>query len=211
MRKTIFLPRTAHLARLVGCHLRDTQPELSLTEKELLCLELAGLCHDLGHGPFSHLWEHFYHQGAKDRGLKPQWTVSSTIPTLSQDSDAVRTTFVEMVIVLRTTLHYPAQTRHSLSKLGYRAAETLMNHRESSTYRCWTANPVARLLPWAPHFVLNGSCLLFFLFNCDALLAFQNAKDQLESRRHLRFHSIRMWREFALPPCLFCHSVTFNF
>lgn len=65
---------TAHLARLLGSHLRDCQPELKLGDKELLCLELAGLCHDLGHGPFSHFWEHFYRRGARDRGLKPRWT-----------------------------------------------------------------------------------------------------------------------------------------
>lgn len=65
---------TAHLARALGSHLRDCQPELKLSDKELLCLELAGLCHDLGHGPFSHFWEHFYRRGAHDRGLKPRWT-----------------------------------------------------------------------------------------------------------------------------------------
>jgi len=46
-----------HLARLMMTHLRDSQPQLGILEQDIKCVELAGLCHDLGHGPWSHLWE----------------------------------------------------------------------------------------------------------------------------------------------------------
>ncbi|KAJ7124520.1 hypothetical protein C8R44DRAFT_148982 [Mycena epipterygia] len=47
----------AHLARSMAEHLRATQPELGITQREVDCVQIAGLCHDLGHGPWSHVWD----------------------------------------------------------------------------------------------------------------------------------------------------------
>ncbi|KAJ3886836.1 hypothetical protein GG344DRAFT_56758 [Lentinula edodes] len=47
----------AHLARTMVTHLQDNQPVLNITERDIECVTLAGLCHDLGHGPWSHVWD----------------------------------------------------------------------------------------------------------------------------------------------------------
>lgn len=47
----------AHLAQTLVNHLQQCQPELGITDSEVECVTIAGLCHDLGHGPWSHVWD----------------------------------------------------------------------------------------------------------------------------------------------------------
>lgn len=47
----------AHLAETILRNIQRNQPNLDITEKDILCVKVAGLCHDLGHGPYSHVYD----------------------------------------------------------------------------------------------------------------------------------------------------------
>ena len=50
----------SYLAGEMLKHLKNKQPELEITEREIELIKIAGLCHDLGHGPFSHFFDNFF-------------------------------------------------------------------------------------------------------------------------------------------------------
>ena len=49
----------SHLAEKLARRIMNTQPALGITEKDILCVKLGALLHDIGHGPFSHVFELF--------------------------------------------------------------------------------------------------------------------------------------------------------
>ena len=62
----------AHLAHQWATRLRRLQPALAITDSDILCVTLAGLCHDLGHGPLSHLWEGQFLAAAETKHKPPE-------------------------------------------------------------------------------------------------------------------------------------------
>ncbi|KAI0751780.1 hypothetical protein C8Q80DRAFT_1159278, partial [Daedaleopsis nitida] len=50
----------AYLSQTLAMHLRDSQPSLGISQRDVQCVTIAGLCHDLGHGPWSHVWDSMF-------------------------------------------------------------------------------------------------------------------------------------------------------
>eukprot|EP00930_Biecheleria_cincta_P049313 TRINITY_DN3453_c0_g1_i1.p1 TRINITY_DN3453_c0_g1~~TRINITY_DN3453_c0_g1_i1.p1 ORF type:complete len:730 (-),score=135.87 TRINITY_DN3453_c0_g1_i1:3-2192(-) len=106
----------AHLAGLMVESLQRKQPELAISNSDVLCVKLAGLVHDLGHGPFSHMFETFvnrirlasgkskWHHEACSRSLlmlllsENQILLEDYFPCDSAESPAQQLEFVMMLI-----------------------------------------------------------------------------------------------------------------
>lgn len=54
-----------HLANSLANRLKSEQPDLDITDSDVKNIGLAGLCHDLGHGPFSHVFDGEFIKKAK--------------------------------------------------------------------------------------------------------------------------------------------------
>ncbi len=63
---------TAYLCGKLLSSLQQRQKDVLISEKNVLCVQIAGLCHDLGQGPFSRVYKHEYL--GKSKGI--EWSES---------------------------------------------------------------------------------------------------------------------------------------
>ena len=50
----------SYLCGLLMKNLKERQPELYITDRDIILVKIAGLCHDLGHACFSHFFDDFF-------------------------------------------------------------------------------------------------------------------------------------------------------
>ncbi|CAH3031842.1 unnamed protein product [Pocillopora meandrina] len=110
---------TCYLAGRLVKSLRKRQPELGITDEDMLCVRIAGLCHDLGHGPFSHTFgalfiptarpdAHWKHEDASVRMFDHMMMRNKLSPSFEKYNLTERdVTFIKELIaatVLETTI-----------------------------------------------------------------------------------------------------------
>ena len=63
----------SYLCGLLVSNIKNKQPELYLTDRDIILVKIAGLCHDLGHACFSHFFDDYFLNNKLKGTNKEQW------------------------------------------------------------------------------------------------------------------------------------------
>ena len=89
----------AYLGEQLMKNLQINQPELNITTKMINLVKIAGLCHDLGHGPFSHSFDNEFINQKPNIRLKEHETRSCEIIKLMVRKRIIHLTPEEIYII----------------------------------------------------------------------------------------------------------------
>ena len=63
----------SYLCGLLMKNIKEKQPELYLTDRDIILVKIAGLCHDLGHACYSHFFDDYFLKNKLQGTEKEQW------------------------------------------------------------------------------------------------------------------------------------------
>ncbi|XP_033825777.1 deoxynucleoside triphosphate triphosphohydrolase SAMHD1 [Periophthalmus magnuspinnatus] len=86
--------------------LNEKQPELLISRRDILCVQIAGLCHDLGHGPFSHMFDGIFIPKARPQITWKHETASLAMFDYLVDENGLRPVMEQHGLVLPDDLDF---------------------------------------------------------------------------------------------------------
>lgn len=95
-----------YLAGRLAQALNEKQPELLISRRDILCVQIAGLCHDLGHGPFSHMFDGIFIPKARPEMTWKHETASLAMFDYLVDDNGLKQVMEEHGLVLPEDLDF---------------------------------------------------------------------------------------------------------